>query len=567
MLATHPPRLLRLGVLCGLLALGGVTCTESPASPGLAHGETAVLRFAPSFSAATAALYAGLGSFGLTVNNVHVHIDHPPAPAFDTVVVVPAGADSLPLALPVVLNGPSEVLTVQVELRDGAQVLFSGTQTVLATAGLTSGPPPTVVIAYVGPGADATQLTIAPRDTAIGITGGVQYRFDARNAQNVPDPGVTVAWSVADGTVGTIASGGAFTPTGKEGRTFVVGATINGLRDSTTITVTAPPTQLTVISGGGQSAAAGAPLALPLVVEARTAAGTPVPGVAVTFTPPASGAVDPATMVTDLTGRAQTVMTLGHSAGTQTFGATAPGLTGASATETATAGAATMLVKVSGDAQTDTANAALPVPFVVRITDTFGNPVGGAMVDWARIAGGGTLSAASSSSDSTGMARVSYTLGATAGTDTITATIHGVPASAALFTATVGARAVSIAIVSGDGQSAAAASALANPLVVRVLDSHGNGVAGVTVGWTVAAGGGAVSPASSTTDSTGAAQATLVLGPAPGLNTVTAQVDPSIRVTFSATGTAPSLTLAPGFMEPGAFGPSARPARSGRPIL
>ncbi|MGA9838609.1 MAG: Ig-like domain-containing protein, partial [Gemmatimonadaceae bacterium] len=121
--------------------------------------------------------------------------------------------------------------------------------------------------------------------------------------------------------------------------------------------------------------------------------------------------------------------------------------------------------------------------------------------------------------------------------------------------------------VSGDGQSAAAASALANPLVVRVLDSHGNGVAGVTVGWTVAAGGGAVSPASSTTDSTGAAQATLVLGPAPGLNTVTAQVDPSISVTFSATGTAPSLTLVPGFMEPGAFGPSARPARSGRPIL
>ena len=44
----------------------------------------------------------GLGSmaeFGLTVDNVHIHIDHPPAASFDTVVAFPPGTDSVLIIL------------------------------------------------------------------------------------------------------------------------------------------------------------------------------------------------------------------------------------------------------------------------------------------------------------------------------------------------------------------------------------------------------------------------------------------------------------------------------------
>lgn len=538
MLGARRRRLLRLGT-CVLLAFGGVTCTDAPTGPGRGHGGAVALRLAPSFSTAAAAAFDGLGAFGLRVNNVHIHIDHPPAPAFDTVAVVPPGTDSLPLDLQVVLNAPTEVLTIQIELRDGTQVLFSGTQTVTATVGgAPAGPSAAVPFTYVGPGAGATRLTLAPRDTAIRITGGVQYRFDARDDANATVAGTTAAWSLADATLGTISAAGTFTPSGREGITRVVVSTPNGLRDSTSLAITAPPTQLALVSGGGQTGAAGAALALPLLVEARTAAGTPVPGVLVTFTAPATGGVTPDTATTDLTGLARSTMTLGHAAGAQTFAAAAAGLTGVSASQTATAAVAATLARSSGDAQIDTAHATLPRPLVVRVTDAFGNPVTGATVDWARVAGNGAPAAASTQSDTAGLARVDYTLGATPGADTISATLHGVTASTVLFTAVVAEMPASIAIVSGNGQAATVGTALPSPLVVRVLDTHGKSVAGTTVAWAAAAGGGTVTPATSVTDSTGAARATLVVGAVAGLNTVTAAVDSAIHVTFTATAAA-----------------------------
>ncbi|MDE3052955.1 MAG: Ig-like domain-containing protein [Gemmatimonadota bacterium] len=516
---------------------------DAPTGPGHGRGGPISLRLAPSFSAATAAAYDGLGAFGLTVDNVHIHIDHPPAPAFDTVVVVAPGADSITLDLPVVLNSPTEVLNVQIELRDGTQVLFSGTQTVTASVGSTSvTPAPSIPIVYVGPGAGATHFAIAPRDTTIRLSGSGQFRFAATDDGGAAVSGVTVAWRVADPTLGTISAAGLFTPAGREGRTYVVGLTPNALHDSTTITVTAPPTQLVLVAGGGQTGPAGSALAQPLVVEARTAAGTPVPGVNVTFAGPATGGVAPASAMTGLDGRAQTAATLGHTVGAQNFTAAAQGLTGATATATATPAAPTVLARVSGDAQIDSAHAALPHPFVVRVTDAYGNAVGGATVDWVRIAGRGTLAAASTVADSTGATAVSYTLGDSAGTDTVSATIHGVPASAVRFTATVAERPASMVVVSGDGQSGTVGTALANPFVARVLDTHGHGIAGVPAAWTVTVGGGTVSPASSVSDSTGAVQTTLTLGPRTGLNGVQAAAGAGITLTFDATAAAGAAT-------------------------
>lgn len=74
---------------------------------------------------------------------------------------------------------------------------------------------------------------------------------------------------------------------------------------------------------------------------------------------------------------------------------------------------------------------------------------------------------------------------------------------------------VSIAVVSGGGQSGTVGSALADPAVVQVSASDGVGVAGVNVVFSAPAGG-SVGTTSATTDGSGRASATLRLGNAAG---------------------------------------------------
>ena len=88
--------------------------------------------------------------------------------------------------------------------------------------------------------------------------------------------------------------------------------------------------------------------------------------------------------------------------------------------------------------------------------------------------------------------------------------------------------------VSGDGQSGAPSSELANPLVVRVLDSQNNPVAGRAVTWLAATG--SASPETSTTDVNGEASTEWTLGPTPGANSLTAVVSGVGNATFNATG-------------------------------
>ena len=95
--------------------------------------------------------------------------------------------------------------------------------------------------------------------------------------------------------------------------------------------------------------------------------------------------------------------------------------------------------------------------------------------------------------------------------------------------------------VSGDAQQGTVSSTLSSPLVVKVVDPTGAGVTGVTVSWSVIAGGGSISAVAGTTDAIGATSTLLTLGSVAGVNAVTAQIIglPSIpAVTFNAVGTA-----------------------------
>jgi len=79
-----------------------------------------------------------------------------------------------------------------------------------------------------------------------------------------------------------------------------------------------------------------------------------------------------------------------------------------------------------------------------------------------------------------------------------------------------------IQALAGMDQSGQVGSALPEPLIVSVTDDAGNGAPGVTVTWSVIAGGGSVSPVTSVTDESGRASTTFTLGPSEGQQQVEA---------------------------------------------
>jgi hypothetical protein len=92
-----------------------------------------------------------------------------------------------------------------------------------------------------------------------------------------------------------------------------------------------------------------------------------------------------------------------------------------------------------------------------------------------------------------------------------------------------------IEMVQGDDQQGIAGAPLPDPLIVRVTDSSGTPLAGQSVTWTVNGGGGAIDPVAAASNAEGLAFAEWILGPAPGLNVVEAQVAGADAITFTAT--------------------------------
>ncbi len=92
------------------------------------------------------------------------------------------------------------------------------------------------------------------------------------------------------------------------------------------------------------------------------------------------------------------------------------------------------LTKVSGDGQEGAASTQLTAPFVVLVLDQDGSPLAGAVVTFSVIAGEGSLSSTTATTDANGRARSTLTLGPEPGTNTIAATVEGL--RTATFTAT-----------------------------------------------------------------------------------------------------------------------------------
>jgi hypothetical protein len=235
--------------------------------------------------------------------------------------------------------------------------------------------------------------------------------------------------------------------------------------------------------------------------------------------------------------------------GTANVTVTAPAAGGLTKGTLATvAQAASAVSKSGGDAQTGLVSTALAQPLIVHVVDAGGTPVPGATVNFAVTTGGGSVGTSSASSDASGNASTTWTLGSVAGSQSMTATSGAAPAaqfSASAFNAGTPA---SIIGVAGLGQPALVGYATNVRPAVRVLDGIGQPVQGVTVTFAVTAGGGSVTSASVVTNSAGNAQVgSWTVGAAPGTNTLSASI-PVIGVNgnpvaFTANGAAPAFNI------------------------
>src|SRR5213075_3264957 len=165
---------------------------------------------------------------------------------------------------------------------------------------------------------------------------------------------------------------------------------------------------VTKLFGDAQTDTVGQLLTDSMIVTVRSATTQPVVGATVTWTVVRGGSSS-ATSLTDAAGHSAVAYTLGTLVGTDSLRAQV-GAASATFTASAVNGPATTLAISSGDAQTDTTDKALPLPFVVHATDTFGNSVAGTGVLFQRTAGIGALAADTVFTDGAGLASVGYPL-------------------------------------------------------------------------------------------------------------------------------------------------------------
>lgn len=197
------------------------------------------------------------------------------------------------------------------------------------------------------------------------------------------------------------------------------------------------PASVTKRTGGAQAALVGATVTITPTVTVTDAQARGIPGINVNFSATTGDVVGNATSLTGSDGVASAgSWKLGNTAGAHLLTAGVAGLVAtAQFTATATAGPATTLVKLAGDAQSGFAGSNVTTAPSVTVSDAFGNPVSGANVTFAIGTGGGSLTGGAAVTSSFGAATVgSWRLGATPGANTLTATATGI--TPVTFTAT-----------------------------------------------------------------------------------------------------------------------------------
>ncbi|MGA8199830.1 MAG: Ig-like domain-containing protein, partial [Candidatus Sulfotelmatobacter sp.] len=276
---------------------------------------------------------------------------------------------------------------------------------------------------------------------------------------------------------------------------------------------------LSPTAGNGQSAAVASTLPVPLTVQALNLyTQNTFPGVTVTFSDGGKGGTfNPPTAVTDSSGSASTSYTLPAKVGSYSLTASATGYPAGLFTETALPATPASLASWSGNNQSAPVTTPLPNPLVLKVKDSLGNGVPGVQVSYTDSGSGGSFSPNPATTNSAGLASVTYTTGTTAAAlhGKILASVPGLTSLVFFETVTAGP-AANIAATSGNGQSTPPSSQLTQPLIAKVTDQYGNAVSGVAVTFNDGGAGGTFSANPVSTSSTGVASVTYTTSPNAG---------------------------------------------------
>ena len=532
------PRLTLRLLGAGAIALAVVTCSDALTGPR--RYPAARIALAPSFSTDARRIMGRLSDFALDVNTVHLVIVRPPSEILkDTTVAFPAGVDTLSIELDVDLKAAEETLQAQVELRDNDILLFSGTQTVLAKRGQTTGGSDggTVTLSYAGPGNGAATLSIVQRTPAIATGGTIQLATSVLDAQGQPVTGLPLSWTSGDATRLTIDANGVARSIGKPGTVWAKVEGLNGSKDSVTVAISQQATKLTVVSGNAQAVTAGAPLGAPMVVRVADALDQAMPSAKVAWrVKSGGGSIGADTTTSDASGDAQTTYTSGTTSGTAPTIVASIGVDSVTFTQgTVSPAAAAQLGVLAQPTTAQQAKVMTPAP-QVQLQDQFGNgkPQAGVPITVALGTGAagrtlaGTLTV---NTDAAGTATFpDLAISGPTGSVTLAFSATGLTGVQSTAIAFTNSDPATIAVVAGDGQKDTVGKQLAQPLQVKITDAQSVAVPNATIDWAITSGSASFSGTASsattttTTAADGSASTPLWLGNSAGEVVVTATV-------------------------------------------
>ena len=205
------------------------------------------------------------------------------------------------------------------------------------------------------------------------------------------------------------------------------------------------------------------------------------------------------------------VMTVGHRVhGHRHDREPTPARTGTTPAITTIAATPTRIAMNAGNNQSATVNTAVATAPSVLVTDAYNNPVSGVAVTLrGRPPAAARVTGASATTNASGIATVgSWTLGTTAGANTLTATCGGLTGSPVTFTATGLAGPATRYVVTSSNYSPVAGSTIT--LSAQLADQYGNPVAtsGIRVTFSKTGNGGRFSSTRANTNAAGVATTT-----------------------------------------------------------
>jgi hypothetical protein len=410
--------------------------------------------------------------------------------------------------------------------------------------------------------------TVTARDpygnTATGYTGTVHFTGGGTS------PTLPSDYTFTGGDNGTHTLTNAVTLTQAGNRTLSATDTGTGSITGTSSTIAvgaASAHTIAIQAGNGQSATVGTAVATAPAALVTDQYGNPVAGVSVAFaSATGGGSVTGGSQTTNASGIATAgSWTLGTTTGANTFTATSAGLTGSPLTYTATATADVAASFTLAAATTSNDVAGTADDLTITVHDQYGNVATGFGGSHdLTFAGGTTIGGHQPTvSDVLGVLQpfgTATTLTFVAGTASVNAGANGsltlYKAESASITATdsvdsistagplgvgvVNAAAHTIAVQAGDGQSATVGNAVATAPSALVTDQYGNPVAGTSVTFAAATGGGSVTGGSQVSNASGiAAASSWTLGTTTGADTLTASSSglTGSPLTYTATAT------------------------------